>query len=350
MVNNPAISIIVPVYGVEEYLSKCIESILSQTFADFELILVDDGSIDRCPQICDEYSEKDMRIKVIHKKNEGQGVARNTALDIAKGDYIGFVDGDDWIEKDMYEQLYDAAVENNADIAMCDIKTFDGEFWLNHNYFKEIILLNNDELMYEYINSRIFAGPCNKLYKKQLFYNLRFPQFRAREDIYITHLILGRCQKAIHIGSSKYIQFIRRESTENKKFNKSKLALIDAMKSLQDYLYTNYPRIADEAIIKVMGAKISILEDILKSFLYKRYRNEYKNVKNSLEGDLKFILSLNLEDKEEIIKKAKLIDNNNVLYILSVYKGMIIYKYNRLKGRVRLWLIKNHLWWKAIQE
>lgn len=350
MDNNPKISIIVPVYGVEQYLPKCIESILGQTFKEFELILVDDGSLDRCPQICDEYAKKDSRIKVIHKENEGQGVARNIALDIAKGDYIGFVDGDDWIESDMYEQLYKAIFDNNADLAMCDMKTFDGRFWINHNYFKESTIFNNYELMHEYVNNRICVGPCTKLYKKQLFNDVRFPSFRSREDIYITHLILGKCHKGVHIGSSKYIQLIRKGSTENKKFDKNKLALIDAMNSLQDYVNKYYPILADQVVINVMAAKINLLEDIIKSFLYNKYINEYKGIRQSLQKDLESILCLSFKDIENIVKKVKFICSHNALYILSVYASMIRYKYNRLKGRIRIWLIENHLWWKKVPQ
>ena len=114
------ISIIVPVYNVERYLGKCINSILNQTFADFELILVDDGSTDRSGYICDDYKKKDNRIKVIHKENGGLSSARNAGLDIAKEKYIGFVDSDDFINKNMYEFLYKDIKVNNSDIAICD--------------------------------------------------------------------------------------------------------------------------------------------------------------------------------------------------------------------------------------
>ena len=114
------ISIIVPVYKVERYLENCIESIINQTFKDFELILVDDGSPDRCGLICDNYAKKDERIKVIHKKNEGLSAARNSGIQIAKGEYIAFVDSDDCINKNMYETLYDTAIENKSDIVVCD--------------------------------------------------------------------------------------------------------------------------------------------------------------------------------------------------------------------------------------
>src|SRR5665647_2657921 len=104
--HNPLISIIVPIYKVENYIRNCVDSILNQTYKNLEVILVDDGSTDNCGNICDEYSLKDNRIKTIHKKNGGLSSARNAGLDVAKGEYIGFIDSDDWIEKDMYESLY----------------------------------------------------------------------------------------------------------------------------------------------------------------------------------------------------------------------------------------------------
>ncbi len=116
------ISVIVPIYKVEEYLHRCIDSIINQTYTNLEIILVDDGSPDNCPMICDEYAKKDSRIRVIHKKNGGLSDARNAGLEIATGEYIGFVDSDDWIHKDMYHILYKNIIEKDADIAECSIK------------------------------------------------------------------------------------------------------------------------------------------------------------------------------------------------------------------------------------
>ena len=117
MNNNPKISVIVPVYKVEKYLDKCVESIVNQTYKNLEIILVDDGSPDNCPAMCDEWAEKDERIRVIHKENGGLADARNAGMDIATGDYIGFVDSDDWIEPNMYEVLLKNALKYDADIS-----------------------------------------------------------------------------------------------------------------------------------------------------------------------------------------------------------------------------------------
>ena len=120
----PELSIIVPVYKVEQYLPKCIDSILAQTFSDFELILIDDGSPDRCGRICDEYAAKDSRITVIHQENKGASAARNAGLDLARGEYIGFVDSDDWIEPEMYETMLGKAKEADLDLVICGLNNF----------------------------------------------------------------------------------------------------------------------------------------------------------------------------------------------------------------------------------
>ena len=126
----PELSIIVPVYKVEKYLPKCIDSILAQTFTDFELILIDDGSPDRCGEICDEYAIKDERIVVIHQVNRGVSAARNAGLDAAKGEYIGFVDSDDWIKPEMYEIMVRTAIDKKADVVICGLNDMkeSGEF------------------------------------------------------------------------------------------------------------------------------------------------------------------------------------------------------------------------------
>ena len=143
---SPKISIIVPVYKVEKYIHKCIDSILNQTFKDFELILVDDGSPDNCGKICDEYAKKDSRVIVIHKENGGLSSARNSGLDIARGDYIGFVDSDDYIENDMYELLYNLCEENNCDISSCSsIIHFPNKKVINGGH--ELIIHNKKEIL-----------------------------------------------------------------------------------------------------------------------------------------------------------------------------------------------------------
>lgn len=170
----PELSIIVPVYNVEEYLPKCIDSILVQTFTDFELILIDDGSPDRCGEICDEYAAKDSRIVVIHQKNQGVSAARNAGLDIAKGTYIGFVDSDDWIEPELYQTAIRTA-ETPYDIISFGIQYIEGDrigggLDPDAEYTQEELL---SDLVAQ--PSQLGCGVVNKLYRRSLLRGVRFP-------------------------------------------------------------------------------------------------------------------------------------------------------------------------------
>ena len=165
----PKISIIVPVYNVEQYLAECIESIRNQSLTDIEIILVDDGSPDNSGAICDDYARKDDRIRVIHKKNGGLSSARNAGLEVAIGEYIGFVDSDDWVDGEMYEVLYKNAVENQAEIAACNIAKMglDGQFE-NFDIGNKDILFTRAEGMEELIrNQKLTFSSCNKIYKRK---------------------------------------------------------------------------------------------------------------------------------------------------------------------------------------
>ena len=175
------ISIIVPVYKTEKYLDKCIESILNQTFKDFELILVDDGSPDNCGKICDEWAKKDDRIVVIHKENGGVSKARNTALDIIKGEYVGFVDSDDTIEPTMYEELYNNLIDSNAQISVCDFNFITPSGSQSNSREPKIQVYESSEALEIIFKSTPFAGHlCNKLFSADLF-----DEVRLDEDICI---------------------------------------------------------------------------------------------------------------------------------------------------------------------
>lgn len=173
---SPLISIIIPVYNVAPFLSQCIQSVLDQTYTHLEVIIVDDGSTDESPAICDKFAKLDTRIKVIHKKNGGQSDARNAGLDIASGDLIGFVDSDDWIENDMYETLYNLLSKYQADISACAHYIEYGTKIKAAFESKEIITFNHKDAMMALIKDKIIRNYVwEKLYKRELFNNLRFP-------------------------------------------------------------------------------------------------------------------------------------------------------------------------------
>lgn len=167
MIESPQISIIIPIYNVERYLRQCIDSILAQTFTDFELLLIDDGSPDGCPAICDEYAEKDARIRVFHKQNGGVTSARNKGLDNAKGNWIIYIDGDDWIEPTYVEELYNAAINNEADIAICAFRFVyeDGSSVIEHPTIWDD---NKQASLNRYIAS-IWTTACGSIQKSSLY-------------------------------------------------------------------------------------------------------------------------------------------------------------------------------------
>ena len=186
---TPELSIIVPIYKVEKYLDECIQSILGQTFTDFELILVDDGSPDACPQMCDAAAEQDSRVRVIHQKNGGLSAARNTGIEAARGNWLGFVDSDDFVAPDFYEKLYNAAVSANADCAMCSVQLIheDGSRMDTPPQWKVYGGYTGEDILktITWQNNAPYLVAWNKLYRREVFRTLRYPVGRINEDVFV---------------------------------------------------------------------------------------------------------------------------------------------------------------------
>lgn len=224
---KPAVSVIVPVYKVEQYLDKCVQSILDQTFRDFELLLVDDGSPDKCGEMCEAWAKKDSRIRVIHKPNGGLSDARNAGIGQANGDYLLFVDSDDWIEKDMLATLYGLIREADADMACCNFRSVneDGSqhwddavitpgVWTEEDFWKQFFSSNAQT----YCNVA-----WNKLYKKELFDTVRYPVGRINEDVYILYDLVSQCKKIAATDQIGYYYLFRAGSIMNRSGSLRKL-------------------------------------------------------------------------------------------------------------------------------
>lgn len=237
---NPKISIIVPVYKVENYLDKCVESILNQTVKDFELILVDDGSPDNCPKICDEYLLKDSRVKVIHKENGGLSDARNAGIKEAKGDWLSFIDSDDFIAPDMIETLLSNAENENADIAVCDAVLFkDGEKPAFTDSTKKTVM-DSTEAQGKMINERLFVvNTWNKIYKKSLFDDITFPKGKLYEDLATTYKLLDKSKKVVYINGKKYAYLQRATSIMGQTGYKMKADKVEIVAEMIDYYKNN---------------------------------------------------------------------------------------------------------------
>lgn len=229
---NPVLSIIVPIYKVEKYLNKCIESILNQTFNEYELILVNDGSPDLCLDICRKYEKSDSRVIVIDKENGGISSARNVGLDIAKGKYIGFVDSDDWVEKSMYETLISIAEKYNADIVHCEyIEAMDESAKIVQE--KKIIekCLEKDEALDNLYNELTVSSAIawNKIYKKELFNGIRYPVGKIHEDEFITYKLIYKANKVVYTNEKLYYYRNTPNSITNSSFNLKRLDYYEAL-------------------------------------------------------------------------------------------------------------------------
>ena len=308
-IKNQLLSVIVPVYNVEDYLSKCIDSLIVQTLKDVEIILVNDGSTDKSGDICDKYRLKDNRIKVIHKENGGTSDARNTGIEIARGKYISFVDSDDWIDPHMFEKLYNLAIENEADIVQCDyIKVYDENVIVN-NISENITKYNSEQILHElygpnYIKTVIV---CNKIYKRELFNEIRFPKGKFYEDEFTTYKILHKANLIIDTNIPMYYYRQREGSKMNSNFNIKKLDGLEALKERKEYFIQNelielsYKAeaqlcyIMKEFYIKIHSSNIkdkSYLLKILNREVRKNYFKFIKNMEISIKGKLTLTLAI----------------------------------------------------------
>ena len=245
------ISVIVPVYKVEPYLDQCVRSIVEQTYTDLEIILVDDGSPDDCPAMCDAWAEKDSRIKVIHKQNGGLSDARNAGMDIASGEYIGFVDSDDRIAPEMYQTLYDMLQRDSSDIAACGIQMV----WEDGRPPKMLTppgqrVLDTTAAMLAIIEERELKQPVwYKLYRRELISSIRFPVGKYHEDVFWSYRAVGAAQRVSITDTPYYFYTQRTDSIMGKKFSLHRLDALEACAQRQQYIEQVFPKLSQRAAI-----------------------------------------------------------------------------------------------------
>ena len=225
----PKISVIVPIYKVENYLRECVDSILNQTFSDFELILIDDGSPDNCPIICDEYAKKDARIKVLHKENGGLSSARNAGLKVAKGEFLSFVDSDDYISLNFLSNLYKTMVDVQCDMVVCQYTSNKEE--LTGEKISPLNVLKPNEYWGQKFSDANSTVVWNKLYKKEIFNNVIFPEGRTHEDEFIIDVLVSRAKTIAVLKDKLYFYRKRSDSIMSKGFSADYVfALINRIK------------------------------------------------------------------------------------------------------------------------
>ena len=285
------ISVIVTIYNVEQYLRKCIDSILAQTHENFELILVNDGTPDNSLSICEEYAAKDNRIRIVNKENGGQASASNAGIEVATGDYIGFIDGDDWIEPNMYEVLLETADKYNSDIVQCCWVKVDPDGKKHYVCEQDIVeQYSSDDGLEELVQSTgktLNTSVCCKLFKKSTIGDIRFPKLRACEDDEFVHKTIAVCNHVTCIGSPLYDYFNRENSISRSSFHVRYMALLPVQETICNILKDRIPEYYNIAQRVLCSKQFYILYQLNK-------HKEIENSKDLFNGVVKQIL-LNYE-------------------------------------------------------
>lgn len=311
----PTVSIIIPVYKVEKYLVECIESILNQTYKDFELLLIDDGSPDCCPQICENFAKKDPRIIVIHKKNGGLSDARNSGLDIAKGNYIMFVDSDDFISTNALEILINVAKKHTADIVQAeatrDISKLGVVIESPINTFDSGEYAFTDYLVKHSIKDMAWA----KLYRRNLFDGIRYPVGQYNEDTLTTYKLLLAAKKVVCISSPIYFYRINNNGITHGDYNVKHFAAHDIPKQIKNYLGENSNRYFYELHYFQMKCDFDLYNNCIFLGEDQNHPEEIIKLRQSLRTEYKYNRMWKLHHKLLVLM---------LIYFPEIYKKIVI--------------------------
>lgn len=259
----PEISVIVPVYKVEPYIHKCVDSILAQTFSDYELILVDDGSPDTCGNICDEYAKKDARIRVIHKENGGLSDARNAGMKIASGEYVIFIDSDDYIDADMLSYLYENLRKADADMATCGIYEVYADRIEKQEEEPEFVCSGEEAFRCILRGHTIRGEIWNKLIKRSCISDLEFPKGKLYEDIFYTVDMMQRIKKVAVGTKPKYYYLHRSDSITGKAYRPKLFDIIDGYTKNYQVVKQAFPKLEEEAECLWIWSRFIVLDKML---------------------------------------------------------------------------------------
>lgn len=326
---NDLISVIVPVYKVEKYLNRCVESIVNQTYKNLEIILVDDGSPDNCPQMCDEWAKKDERIKVIHKQNGGLSDARNVGIDIATGVYITFVDSDDWIDLDYVEYLYDLVKKYDVKISACCYRVVnENGNMVDKNICEELLLDSKEYLRRLLCWDGASVSAWGKLYCRELFDGIQFPLKKFCEDGGTTHKLILKCDKVVASRKTKYNYFMRNGSITHRKFDAKNFDYIEMTDLLCADVLKVYPDLLEATLCFRCDIRIGLLGQMVEA---KEYKQERQAMLNFLKQNKKsYLCDSNRAFKSKIVFCLMVVDYRLycvVKKVWNVVKGKRIEKF-----------------------
>ena len=319
------ISIVVPIYKVEEYLDRCIQSLTNQTYSNLEIILIDDGSPDNCPRMCDDWAKKDDRIKVIHKENGGLSDARNEGLKASTGKYIAFVDSDDFVSINFIKTLYDDLISTHADMSIVGFLRFESGQKIDQEKIEmENALVSFEGLekfrqLYSIENGVNFVVAWNKLYKTSIFKNnnILYPIGKINEDEFIVHKVLTACQKVCYRNAKMYYYFQRSGSIMHQKYSEKNTHYIDALDQRTEYFMSLDNGLFITALSNLFYHLIS--DYYLKSEIRDLIESKYTVIFKKYEKDIK-----NLPIKTRV-----------KIFLFNHFKLPLFIHYKRLKRRIR---------------
>lgn len=292
MINDILISIIIPVYNAEKHIGRCIESVMNQTHQCLEIILVDDGSTDSSLEICEKYAKKDERIRVLHKENGGPSSARNYGLKKCCGEYIGFIDADDYIEKEMYEELLCAAVKHNTVISMCGYYRISGEEKNFSGIYEEIEVISNKQLMKDIYTFKYMGVLWNKLFKKSLFFceneMILFDEsIHFCEDVLMLTVLTKNSSDIAYCNKGLYNYVISLESLCHDKISEKKLTMFHAMDCIAEQCCESFPSLVKYANYFALSYKIEMLLQLEDSDMVTNKKEWIATVKKELRSHSK---------------------------------------------------------------
>jgi len=283
------ISVIIPIYKVEAYLDACVSSVVKQSHKNIEIILVNDGSPDNCPAMCDAWTEKDPRIKVIHKENGGLSDARNAGLDIAAGEYISFVDSDDWILPTMFENMLQIMQKENADIVACNIRSCyedHEDVWGCKEYFSG----NSEQILDMLFSDTTYpVSAWNKLYKRECWGNLRFPVGKICEDAFTTYQLVHNAGRIVQIPEAYYCYRIRPQSIMTSAFSNKRMDEEEAWRANYQFVKTHYPALYKKAF-RFYLQKVHVLIKTITKEQREEYSSQFQYLKGILRKNMLFMI------------------------------------------------------------
>ena len=309
MKKTPLVSVIIPIFKVEKYLNRCVNSVITQQYKNIEIILVDDGSPDGCPALCDQWAERDKRIKVIHKQNGGLSDARNAGIDVSKGEFIVFIDSDDWVSIEYISSLYQAMENTNADICECEIiKTNNSILDEDDEIASNPICYSPEEALNFLIQDKMFHQYVwNKIYKRCCLTGIPFVKGKVNEDEFWTYQVFGKAKKIVKIQKKLYYYFQRPESIMGSVYGLKRLDVLEAKIERQKYIETNFPRLSSVSKANLLQSCIYSGQMILLYMKGSEYNTAITIVKQAFKEAAQQSVKLPIPMKQKIwIELAKI--------------------------------------------